>query len=125
VGGRAPGPRAVPGVRPGRPLPQGRGGRGSKEKGVLIRKGGAHPSSKEKGVLIRGSSGIFMGGLRAHPQPGNRQKGLHRLAVSPLNGMVSRGPRPGHSLAAGRVTSSLPDLAGGDSDTRENWSQSK
>jgi hypothetical protein len=52
---------------------------------------------KGKGVLIRGSSGNFIGGFRAHPQPGNRRKGLHQLGVSPLNRLVSRGPRPGHS----------------------------
>jgi hypothetical protein len=69
------------GARPGRPCPLGSGGRGS----------------KEREVLIRGSSGNFIGGFRAHPQQGNRREGLHRLGVSPLNGLVSRGPRPGHS----------------------------
>jgi hypothetical protein len=50
VGFRAPEPRAVIGARPGGPGLQGRGGRGSKEKGVLIRE----------------SSGNFIGGFRAH-----------------------------------------------------------
>jgi hypothetical protein len=66
---------------PGRHGPQGRGGRGP----------------KKNGVLIRGSSGNFIGGFRAHLQPGNRREGLHRLGVSLLNRLVSRGPRPGHS----------------------------
>jgi hypothetical protein len=79
VGGRAPEPRAVIGARPGRPWPLGRGG----------------PGSKEKGVLIRGSSENFIGGFRAHPQQGNRREGRHRLGVSPPNGLVSHGPRPG------------------------------
>jgi hypothetical protein len=83
VGGRAPEPRVVIGARPGSPGQQGRGGRGSSLKG--------------KGVLIRGSSGNFIGGFRAHPQHGNRRKGLHRLGVGLLNGLVSRRPRPGHS----------------------------
>jgi hypothetical protein len=51
--------------RPGRPWPQGRGGRGS----------------KEKGVLIQGSSGNFICRFRAHQQHGNRREGLHRLGA--------------------------------------------
>ena len=38
-----------------------------------------------------------MGGFRAHSQQGNRREGLHRLGASLLNGLVSRGPLPGHS----------------------------
>jgi hypothetical protein len=52
---------------------------------------------QRKGALIRGSSGNFIGRFRAHPQRDNCRKGLHRLGVSPLNGLVSCGPRPGHS----------------------------
>jgi hypothetical protein len=59
--------------------------------------GQRRPQLKGKGVLIRGSSGNFIGGFRAHLQPGNRWEGLHRLGASFLNGLVSRGPQPGHS----------------------------
>jgi hypothetical protein len=57
----------------------------------------AAAAAQGKGVLIRGPSGNFIGGFRAHLQPGNRREGLHRLGASVLNGLVSRGPRPGHS----------------------------
>ena len=77
--------------------------------------------SKERG-LIRGSSGNFIGGFRDHPRPGKRRKGLHQLGVSPLNRLVSRGPRPGHSrLSYVKFTR----LGRGDSDARENWGQSE
>jgi hypothetical protein len=82
VGGRAPEPRAVIGASSAR-KPRAAGPRRQRLKG--------------KGSLIRGSPGNFIGGFRAHPQQGNRREGLHRLGVSPLNGLVSRGPRPGHS----------------------------
>ena len=82
-------------ARGGEPLDRERSqGRGSEDPG---RRAAAVAAQSEEGGLIRRSSGNFIGRFRAHQQPGNHRKGLHRLGVSPLNGLVSRGPRPGHS----------------------------
>jgi hypothetical protein len=59
--------------------------------------GPLRPRLKGKGMLIRGSSGNFIGRFWAHLQHGNRRERLHRLGTSLLNGLVSRGPRPGYS----------------------------
>jgi hypothetical protein len=80
----------------GRPSP----GTASGHRGEARKTRAAEPRRslhKAKKGLIQGSSGNFIGGFWAHPQPGNRRKGLHQLGVSPLNRLVSRGPRPGHS----------------------------
>jgi hypothetical protein len=94
-------------------------GRGPEDPG---RRAAAVAAQSEEGGLIRRSSGNFIGRFRAHPQPGIRLEGLHQLGVSPLNGLVSRGPLSGHSRPS---YVKFIRLGRGDSDSRENWGQSE
>jgi hypothetical protein len=93
-------------------------GRGPEDPGRLAaasaaqRQGSAHPR-----IIWE-----FHWRISGSPQPGNRRKGLHRLGVSLLNGLVSRGPRPGHSQPS---YVKFTRLGQGDSDTREIWGQSE
>jgi hypothetical protein len=80
-GVRAPEPRAVIGARPGSPGPQGRGGRGSR----------ARDRSSEDHL---GISSADFGLIRSRAIVG---EGCIGWGASLLNGLVSRGPRPGHS----------------------------
>jgi hypothetical protein len=79
-------------------------------------------AQSKEGGLTQGSSGNFIGGFRAHPQPGKRRKGLHLLKGNPLNRLVSRWPRHGHCWPS---YVKFTRLGRSDSDTRENWGQSE
>jgi hypothetical protein len=109
VGGRAPGPRAVT------------GGRGPEDPGRRVV---ASPLKAKDGCSSEDHLGISLADFGLICSPASARKGFISggWVMGPLNGLVSRWPRPGHCRPS---YVKFTRLGRGDSDTRENWGQSE